>query len=97
MEIILNEVEGKKIIKLSGEIDMSNVKEIKDKILELKLSEIILDFKDVTYLDSAGIGMLISLHKTAQLKSGSLEIINIENKIKKLFEMVGLNKILNIK
>ncbi|BBE31700.1 anti-sigma F factor antagonist [Tepiditoga spiralis] len=97
MEIVLNEVEGKKIIKISGEIDMSNIKEVKEKILDLKLSEMILDFKDVSYLDSSGIGMLISLHKTAQLKSGSLEIINIEEKIRKLFEMVGLDKILNIK
>jgi len=40
--------------------------------------------------------MLISLHKTALLKGGRLEIINVDSKIKKLFEMVGLTKILNI-
>jgi anti-anti-sigma factor len=55
-----------------------------------------MDFKEVSYLDSAGIGALISIHKDLQSKSGSLEIINIDKKIKELFDMVGLSKLMHI-
>lgn len=96
MEIITKTVENRSVVVLDGELEMNNVSEVKKQILGFDFKEMIIDFEKVTYLDSAGIGMLISLHKTALLKGGRLEIINVDSKIKKLFEMVGLTKILNI-
>ncbi|MDN5342412.1 STAS domain-containing protein [Oceanotoga sp. DSM 15011] len=96
MEIILQEEHDKKIIKLNGEIDMSNVDDVKNRINSFELKEIILDFTNVKYIDSSGIGMLIGIHKNSLLKGGSLTIKNVDNKILKLLDMVGLTKILNI-
>lgn len=94
MEILLDKEHN--IIKIKGEIDLNNSKKLKEIVKQMNKSNIVMDFKDVNYLDSAGIGALISIHKDLQNKSGSLEIINIDKKIKELFDMVGLSKLMNI-
>lgn len=94
MEIFLDK--NKNIVKIKGEIDLNNSKLLKDEIKKLNENHVILDFSEVSYLDSSGIGVLISIHKNLQSKSGSLEIINIDKKIKELFDMVGLTKLMHI-
>lgn len=94
MEISLDK--NNNVMKIKGEIDLNNSKKLKEEIKKMGNNNIVLDFNEVTYLDSAGIGALISIHKDLQSKSGSLEIINIDKKIKELFDMVGLSKLMKI-
>ncbi|SDC05143.1 STAS domain-containing protein [Geotoga petraea] len=94
MEILLDKKNN--ILKIKGEIDLNNSKKLKEEVKKMNNNNIVMDFKEVSYLDSAGIGALISIHKDLQNKSGSLTIINIDKKIKELFEMVGLSKLMNI-
>ena len=51
------------ILDISGEIDLYNAPEIKDiinKLIEQKRYNVVINLKDVTYIDSSGIGALIS-------------------------------------
>lgn len=56
----------------------------------------IFDFNNVTFMDSAGIGMLIGRYKIARMLGGTLELINVKPSIKKIFEMCGILKIIPI-
>lgn len=56
----------------------------------------IFDFNNVTFMDSAGIGMLIGRYKIARMLGGSLELTNVKPSIKKIFEMCGILKIIPI-
>lgn len=94
MEIYLDKKNN--LVKIKGEIDLNNSKTLKKEIQNIDSNNIVLDFSDVSYLDSAGIGVLISIHKDLQSKSGSLEIINLDKKMKELFDMVGLSKLMHI-
>lgn len=96
MQIIKEKFDNNFILKIIGYIDMSNSGKIKKEILDTNEIEILLDFEKVEYIDSSGIGMLISLYKQFQLKGGSLRIIKVNSKLKGLLEMVGLNKLLPI-
>lgn len=58
---------------------------------------IIFDFNKVTFMDSAGIGMLIGRYKMMKMLGGTSEIINVKPSIKKIFEMCGLLKIIPIR
>lgn len=58
--------------------------------------KIVFDFNKVTFMDSAGIGMLIGRYKNIRRLGGVAEIINVEPSIKKIFEMCGLLKIIPI-
>ncbi len=57
----------------------------------------ILDFTRVSFMDSAGIGMIIGRYKMMKLIGGSLELSNVNENIKKILEMSGISKIIEIK
>ena len=56
----------------------------------------IFDFSRVTFMDSAGIGMIIGRYKMMKLIGGSLEIENVNEATKKILEMSGILKIIPI-
>ncbi len=58
--------------------------------------KVIFDFRRVGFMDSAGIGLIIGRYKTASLYGGSVELINVNEKVKKIFEMSGVLKIIPI-
>ena len=56
----------------------------------------VFDFSRVTFMDSAGIGMIIGRYKMMKLIRGSLEIQNVNYSAKKILEMSGILKIVPI-
>ena len=57
---------------------------------------IILDFNNVYFMDSAGIGMVIGRYKTASMIGAKIEMKNVKDHIKRIFEMTGVLKIIPI-
>ena len=57
---------------------------------------VIFDFNSVSFMDSAGIGMLIGRYKLTRMLGGKLELVNVNSGIKKIFEMCGILKIIPI-
>ena len=58
--------------------------------------KVILDFKRVTFMDSAGIGLIIGRYKSTNCYGGTMELINVNSKIKRVFEMAGVLRIIPI-
>lgn len=58
--------------------------------------KVIFDFKRVNFMDSAGVGLIIGRYKSANCYGGNLELINVKPKIKKIFDMAGILKIISI-
>lgn len=58
--------------------------------------KVVFDFNRVIFMDSAGIGLVIGRYKTAHSFGGRLELTNVKEKIKKIFEMSGVLKIVPI-
>ncbi len=58
--------------------------------------KVILDFKRVKFMDSAGIGLVLGRYKQAESFGGKLEIKNVNEKLKKIFEMSGVLKIIEM-
>ena len=56
----------------------------------------VFDFNHVIFMDSAGIGLVIGRYKTVSSFGGSLEMINVNDKLKRVFEMSGILKIIPI-
>ena len=58
--------------------------------------KVIFDFSNISFMDSAGIGMVLGRYKLAQMLDGELEIINVNKSMKKIFDMSGVSRIINI-
>ena len=88
------------IFKITDEIDDYSVQKIRGKadyeIERYMPKKIVFDFNQVTFMDSAGIGMLIGRYKAIRRIGGLAELMNVKPSIKKIFEMCGLLKIIPI-
>lgn len=57
---------------------------------------VVFDFNRVVFMDSAGIGLIIGRYKTVNSFGGKLELINVRDNLKRVFEMSGILKIIPI-
>ena len=55
---------------------------------------VVFDFDSVTFMDSAGIGLLIGRYKFANILGGKLEVANLTPSVKKIFEMSGILRLI---
>ena len=89
------------LIKFSGEIDHYTCEAIKREsdyeIQKCMPKMVVFYFKNVKFMDSSGIGMLIVRYKQILRVGGQAEIINLSNDIKRIFEMSGIFKIIPLK
>jgi len=86
------------IFKIEEEIDECCVQKIRRKLdneIERYMpKEIIFDFSNVSFMDSAGIGLLLGRYKLANMLGGKVKVANINESIKKIFQMSGILKII---
>ena len=88
------------IFKISEEIDDYTVRKIRRRadyeIERYMPKRVVFDFDSVTFMDSAGIGLIIGRYKFANMLGGKLEVTNLTNSVKKIFEMSGILKLIPI-
>ena len=86
---------------LIGEIDHHSSAKLREKIDNVlaykKPKHLILDFKNVSFMDSSGIGLVMGRYRIMQGLKGTLEIRNVTKQTKKLMELAGLGNIAIIK
>lgn len=58
--------------------------------------KLIFDFKNVKFMDSSGIGMIIGRYKKVIRFGGKAEMINVSEEAKRIFNMAGLFRIIPI-
>lgn len=85
------------LLEITEEIDHHAVEIIRRKadyeITRYMPRKVIFDFRHVTFMDSAGIGMVLGRYKMMKMLGGSVEMINVSPMLKKIFEMSGITKI----
>ena len=100
MNSIYNEEDKLLILEITEEIDHHTTEKIRRKAdyeIERHMPrKIIFDFNKVTFMDSAGIGMIIGRYKMIKMLGGTIEMINVNQSIKKIFDMCGIPKIMKI-
>ena len=100
MEVKYYSQEKLLIFKITEEIDECKVKNIRRRadyeIERFMPKRVIFDFDSVTFMDSAGIGFLIGRYKFANMIGAKLEISNLTQSVKKIFEMSGILKLIPV-
>ncbi len=88
-------------ITLSGEIDHHNAAALRleaDEAIQSSMTKNIrLDFGDVTFMDSSGIGFVLGRYKIAESFGANIEIINLSGRTYNLMKLAGLEKLVMLK
>ena len=64
--------------------------------MKKQIDYIIFDFQYVSFMDSSGIGVIIGRYKKIVNHGGRISVINMNNRLKKVFNLSGMNKIISI-
>ena len=86
------------VVHLDGEIDMDVTEKAKEIIMPLieAKKEVHLNLKEVQYMDSSGISVLIESHQKALEKSTKVIIKDVSKSVLKVIMMAKLEQILNL-
>ena len=87
-------------IYLRGEIDhyaaSSLRREIENKIMAKDIQTLHIDFSEVSFIDSSGVGMLIGRYKTMKEKGGKITAGGMSEQVERLYRLAGLHRIIPI-
>jgi anti-sigma B factor antagonist len=100
MNLKLENVKGYSVLTVLDErIDAHNSGELKQYLLQMVESgekRIIVDLGYVRFIDSSGLGALLSGNKNILAKSGTLALTNIQQQVLAMFELTRLNRVFDI-
>ncbi|MEW8956913.1 anti-sigma F factor antagonist [Clostridium sp.] len=98
MYIKFDKIKDKLVVTLLGELDHHSSEEVRNKIdnnLDNEdIKKLILNFSGVTFMDSSGIGVVIGRYKKLHPKNGVVCVAEVNNRVKKVFELSGMYKII---
>lgn len=85
---------------MATELDHHIANEVRDEIDDILISKsiknIIFNFKNINFMDSSGIGVIIGRYKKISSEGGKVKVVNANDRIKKIFNLSGMNKIIGI-
>ena len=88
-----------KLVVLRGEIGTDTVNKLKeqlDGLVDAGNNKLIVNFQDVNYLNSMGLGVIAATLKKVRKEKGDLKLIKLSPAVQELFELTRLTKIFKI-
>jgi anti-anti-sigma factor len=88
-----------KIIVLNGDIDYFCVSELKNAVFKYindRIPSIILDLNNVEYMDSSGIGLIITAHKVMHQYGGRISLLNAQDEVMTLLKLATVDTLMKI-
>ncbi|MCE5284665.1 MAG: STAS domain-containing protein [Pelosinus sp.] len=90
---------NKATLALAGKLYVHDASIIRDELvekIETGVQQIAINLSDVTYVDSSGLGVLVTVHKLIQRKNGHLSLNGVHGMVEELLKRTRLDKILFI-
>ena len=88
------------VLKITEELDHHMVEKIRRKTdyeIERHIPrKVIFDFNQVSFMDSAGIGLILGRYKNITMLGGKLELKNVNEQVTKILKMSGVTKLIEI-
>ncbi len=101
MKSMTRQVNGITIVDLSGRITLGEGSVVlRDMVRDLVTKgqrKILLNLGDVTYIDSSGIGELVSAFTTVRNQGGDLKLLNLTKKVHDLLQITKLYTVFDVK
>jgi len=88
------------LLEISEErLDAHNSGDLKNEMLSLfedGKNQLVIDLKDVRFIDSSGLGALVSGYKNASARNGNLKLCSLQPQVKSMFELTRLHRVFEI-
>ncbi|MBW1776185.1 MAG: STAS domain-containing protein [Deltaproteobacteria bacterium] len=99
MEFFLRRQNGVTVVALKGMLDASTAPIFKKEMAVLirdRTLRLVVDLKDVGFVDSTGLGALISVLRQVHQEGGDVKLACLQERIRAVFELTRLDKVFDI-
>ena len=99
MQLVEKEIDGVTVLELGGRLDSNTSKVLEDKVMEILgqgKKNLLMDFKDVDYINSTGLRVLLLTLQQLKKAQGKLVLSTIKDYMKEVFEISGYTEIFPI-
>jgi len=99
MRIEIIDYQGIKVLALSGEIDMYTSPTLREELMGLinkRVTPLLVDLKEVSYIDSSGIATFVEGLKRMMSYGGRLKLVGLLEGVKEIFSFSKLDKVFEI-
>ena len=99
MEIRQETINDVEVLKLEGRLDASSAKDLKENVGSLTQENhirFIIDMGAVDFIDSSGLGSLVSSLRTVNKLGGDIKISALQDQVRAIFELTRLHRIFGI-
>jgi len=95
------EIKGRNVVVFVKEdrLDAHNSGELKtelNRLFEGGTVNLVIDLKEVLFIDSSGLGVLVSAFKNASTRNGSIKLSGLQTQVKSMFELTRLHRVFDI-
>jgi len=100
MDIQVESRGTRRIVKIQDKITLEHCPVLQsrlDQVLEGDVREVVIDFRDVPFMDSSGIGEILRIFKILRDRKGELALINPNKKLRNLFTMYRFANFMKIR
>ena len=87
------------VVDVDGQLIVGNRQELKQRVLDQLVNgdrKFVIDFSNTGYIDSSGLGVLVSLSKKIREQGGELRLANLNEDLRTLFELTKLDTLFKI-
>jgi anti-sigma B factor antagonist len=87
------------VVRVKGYLDSSTFPQMQDHLQNLIKDghvRIVVEFSDLNYISSAGLGVLMGMLQEVRNQQGDLKLADMSSKIKNLFDMLGFSRLIRI-
>jgi len=95
LKLDVHTVEDATVVRLSGNLTRDDVATFKERVKALipHTKRLVLDLSEVAYMDSSGLGGVVSVYVTAKRAGCELQLINLSKRVR---ELLGLTHMLSV-
>lgn len=95
LEFKRDQLEDVEVLTLKGNLDALTAPELRPTIDELvanRRTKVVFDLRDLTLIDSSGVGAIVSLFKRVRMLGGDVKIACLANQPKEIFRLLRLDR-----
>ena len=93
LQIRVQNAHGPAVVRLAGEIDLSNAARLQDQLsLLVENGHVVVDLSEVTFIDSTGLSAFIVGHRRAIAAGTGMHLAGSTGTVRRLFELTQLDR-----
>ena len=96
MNLETRELKHVNVVKVTGRVDSATAPELEQALLGLldaERSQIVLDLQDADYMSSAGLRVLVAMHKATKKNGGGLCLAQPSDRVREVLDLAGLTPV----